>query len=214
MTRVKVCGNRSPADLRAARSADALGFVVASPGSRRSLAPSRAARLVARVPPFVQSVLVTRETRPRRLAALARAVPADAVQVHGLEGPREARAVRRAVGKRLILAVGVGPRDGGAARALAEELAPHADAVLLDSRGRGGETGGTGLVHDWRASARIARALPGPAILAGGLTPGNVAQAVRLVRPWAVDVSSGVEGPGGKSRAKVEAFLRAVRGVG
>lgn len=205
--RVKVCGNRSLADLRAAEGADALGFVVASPTSKRNLEPPVAASLAARAPPFVQTVLVTRETEPARLAALHGAVPCDAVQVHGLADAVHARAVRKALPAKLLLGVGVAGPD---ALGLAEELAPHADAILLDSARRG-VTGGTGQTHDWRVSARIARSLGKPVILAGGLTPANVAEAIRTVKPYAVDVAGGVEGPRGKSRAKVRAFLEEAR---
>lgn len=203
-----MCGNRTLGDLKAAEGADAVGFVVASPGSRRSIPPRIAKSLVARVPPFVQSVLVTRETGPARLAALQGAVGAEALQVHGLRGAAEARAVRKAVQGRLVLAVGV---RGAEALARARALEPHCDAVLLDTAGPSGQTGGTGKPHDWHLSARIARALDKPVVLAGGLTPENVAEAVSVVRPYAVDVSGGVEGPRGKSRARVRAFLEAVR---
>lgn len=204
--RVKVCGLRSLADMRAARGADALGFVVGSPTSRRDIPPRQAAALVERAPPLVQTVMVTRETHPAKLAALQGVVAADAVQVHGLKTAAEARAVRRALPRgRLVLAVGVGPDARGEAKA----LAPHADAVLLDSAA-GGVSGGTGKTHDWHLSARIARALDAPVILAGGLTPSNVGEAIRTVKPYGVDVSGGVEGPRGKSRARVEAFLREV----
>lgn len=206
--RVKVCGMRSEADLLAARGADALGFVVASPTSRRNLEPPVAAKLARLAPPFVQTVLVTRETHPAKLAALHGAVPTDALQVHGLRDATEAAAVRKAVGAKLLLAVDVG--EG--AEALARAFEPYADGIHLDSRSPAGESGGSGQTHDWRVSARIARALAKPVILAGGLTPRNVAGAVRQVKPYGVDVSGGVEGPKGKSRAKVEAFLEAVHG--
>ncbi|MCA1814643.1 MAG: phosphoribosylanthranilate isomerase [Halobacteriales archaeon] len=207
MTRVKVCGMRSAEDVRAASraGADALGFVVASPGSPRELAPSQAAQLASLAPPFVQTLLVTRETQPARLAALQGAAPLDALQVHGLRDAVEAHAVRKAVHGKLVLAVPAGPE----ARDLAGVFAPFADAILLDSG-----AGGTGQTHDWRAAARIVKAIPKPVVLAGGLTPANVARAVRAVKPWAVDVSGGVEGAQGKSPRKVQRFLAEVRKVG
>jgi phosphoribosylanthranilate isomerase len=205
--RVKVCGLRSPADLLAARGADAVGFVVASPTSKRDIAPSLAARLAAQVPPFVQSVLVTRETHPARLAALQGAVPTGAIQVHGLRTSAEAQAVRKAVQGPLLLAAPVSAEWPDVPFA----LAAHADALLLDSRNPDGTTGGSGVAHDWKASARIVRALDTPVVLAGGLTPANVAQAIRQVKPWAVDVSGGVEGSKGKSKSKVARFLQEAR---
>jgi phosphoribosylanthranilate isomerase len=208
--RVKVCGLRTPEDLRAARGADAVGFVVASPGSRRELPAPEAAALAAQAPPFVETVLVTRETHPARLAALHGAVPTAAVQVHGVLDAAHAQAVRKAVHGKLLLALGV---TGYADRTLdlARALARHADGIVLDTPRPDGTTGGAGAAHDWRVSARVAKALDVPVVLAGGLTAGNVAEAVRAVRPWAVDVSGGVEGPKGKSRAKVLAFLEAAR---
>jgi phosphoribosylanthranilate isomerase len=209
-----VCGNRSARDVRLAieAGADAVGFVVASPESPRDLAPSQAAALAARAGPFVQTVLVTREAQPARLAALQGACGMDALQVHGVRDAGAARAVRKAVMGKLVLAVGV--REG--AVALARELGPHADALLLDTPRADGRTGGAGEVHDWRTSARIVRALATPAILAGGLTPRNVGEAIAAVKPYAVDVSSGVEDARGaaKSAARVSAFVREVRRVG
>lgn len=202
--RVKVCGIRSVADLDAARGADAVGFVVASPTSKRNLPPPEAARLAALVPPLVQTFLVTRETEPARLAALHGAVPCDVVQVHGVPDAVLARAVRKALPGKLVLGVSV---DGPDAVERAAVMAEHADAVLLDTG-----AGGTGKTHDWSLSARIVRDLDKPVILAGGLTAANVAEALRIVKPYAVDVSGGVEGGKGKSRAKVRAFLEAAHG--
>ena len=203
--RVKVCGIRNEADLAAAQGADALGFVVASPGSPRELPPSEAQRLARAAPPFVQTFMVTRETHPSRLAALHGAVASDAVQVHGIPDGAHAQAVRKALPCRLVLGVAADAPD---ALPRARALAAHADAILLDTG-----AGGTGRVHDWRASARIVRALRGevPVVLAGGLTSANVAEAIAAVRPYGVDVSGGVEGPRGKSRAKVARFLEEAR---
>jgi phosphoribosylanthranilate isomerase len=208
VTRVKVCGLKTLADLRAAEGADAVGFVVASPDSKRNLAPFLAADLAARAAPFVQTVLVTREAEPARLAALQGAVPTGALQVHGVRDATLARAVRKATSGKLVLSVGV---EGPDALRVAAEIAPHADAILLDSVRRG-KVGGTGHTHDWNLSARIVRGLDVPVILAGGLTPANVAEAIRVVKPYAVDVSGGVEGPRGKSRSKVLKFLEAAHG--
>lgn len=205
--RVKVCGLKTLADVKAAEGADAVGFVVASPTSRRNLAPAQAAALVPRVPPFVQRVMVTRETHPAKLAALQGILGTEAVQVHQVRAARQAREVRRALPHvQLLFALGVGSDTAEVARA----VAPHADAILLDSSSATGVTGGTGKTHDWHLSARIARGVDVPVILAGGLTAANVGEAIRTVKPYAVDVSGGVEGPRGKSRARVRAFLREV----
>jgi len=205
--RVKVCGLRSAADLRAAAGADAVGFVVGTPDARRNIPLARARGLRAQVPPFVEAFLVTRDPRPARLAALQRAMPeAGAWQVHGVASAGHAREVRRAVRGKLVLAV---PARPGAER-LARALEGSADALLLDTPRADGSTGGAGRPHDWRLSRALARELGKPVILAGGLTAANVGQALRAVAPEGVDVSGGVEGLRGKSRAKVRAFLRAV----
>jgi len=188
-----------------------LGFVVGVPGSTRNLPLEKAKVLIREVPVFVEKVFVT---VPEDLDATAKdfeASGAEVLQVHGLT-PEEAPEARRAFPEaRLIGAFHIKSAEQAA---LLRQASRYLDAVLCDTLAGGGQ-GGTGLVHDWALSRQLRDAIyPKPLILAGGLTPDNVAEAARLVQPYAVDVSSGVEvSPGVKDREKVRWFVASVKGV-
>jgi phosphoribosylanthranilate isomerase len=196
--RVKICGLTRARDVRAALAAgaDAVGFVFASskrridPGSARDLALLAGDRAV-RVGLFMNQ-------QADAIHEVLETVPLDLLQFHGSESNRFCRRF----GMPFIKAVPMG--DAAAAR---EALAyPDAAGLLLDSHASGA-AGGTGVAFDWALIPEC----PHPVWLAGGLHAGNVAEAIRRVRPWAVDVSSGVEqAPGIKSGPKIEAFMRAV----
>ncbi|MGB7544838.1 MAG: phosphoribosylanthranilate isomerase, partial [Methanothrix sp.] len=130
---------------------------------------------------------------------------AEVLQVHGTLSPADLAELKGRVHQKIIPAV-AGQPGGEEAR----RYANVADAILLDSM-VDGTLGGTGVVHDWETSAEIAASLKVPVILAGGLHPGNVTQAIEKVRPYAVDVSSGTETEGRKDPAKISSFLQAVR---
>ncbi|MEU2040606.1 phosphoribosylanthranilate isomerase [Nocardia niwae] len=213
--RTKICGIRSEDDLCAAvaAGADAVGFISSvTHVSADALDRRRAASLSAATPPFVTRVLVTHLVDPAAIIELADRVGVDAIQVHGLVTvDMVARVHERAAGRAILAAVHVaGPEAVGAARA----VAPYCDAVLLDSR-TSERLGGTGRPHDWSISAAIVRAMAEfdrPVVLAGGLTAATVAAAVRQVRPYAVDVNSGVEtAQGDKDPAACDAFVAAAR---
>ncbi|MFX0573004.1 phosphoribosylanthranilate isomerase [Nocardia nepalensis] len=194
--RTKVCGIRSADDLRTAVSsgADAVGFICGiTHVSEDALDAAQAAQLAALTPAFVTRVLVTHLEDAAAIVDLADRIGVDAIQVHGLVPVATVRQVRNAArGRQVIAAVHV---TGPEAIDTARRLAPNCDAVLLDSR-TADRLGGTGRTHDWSISAAIAdalRELGRPVILAGGLTPENVAAAIHAVRPYAVDVNSGVE---------------------
>jgi phosphoribosylanthranilate isomerase len=197
-TRVKICGITRVEDLHAAcaAGADALGFVFYEK-SPRHLAIEAAAALVREMPPFVQSVGLFVDADPAFVEAVLRAVPLDLLQFHGDETP--ARCAR--YGRPFIKAVRVN-RDTDLLKCAADFKA--ARGLLLDAFVPG-VPGGTGERFDW---GLIPPDLPLPIILSGGLDPGNVAEAVRTVRPWAVDVSSGVEAAKGiKDAHKVAQFI-------
>ena len=210
MTRVKLCGLARPADVDAAvaAGADAVGFVSDVPvDTPREVAPERVPELAERVPPFVTTVLVTMPETPERAISLAETVSPDVLQIHGGMAVEDLERVAAAVDARLVAAV-----DATAI----EEAARHADvadALLVDSAGEAG-AGGTGRTHDWERTRDLVADLDSPVILAGGLTPENVAEAVETVDPFAVDVSSGVEAePGAKDHDALRAFVRnATRG--
>ncbi|MGY4707068.1 phosphoribosylanthranilate isomerase [Candidatus Bipolaricaulota sp. J31] len=210
--KVKICGMMAPGDVEAARGADALGVVVEVPRSRRNVGLGRAAGLLALVPRGVLRVAVTTSPEPaviRRILALK----PDVLQLHLELPPARWRKVRALVGREIALWGLLGLGEGDPARALERAAALRGaplDGVVLDTVA-GGRTGGTGVTHDWRLS-RAAREIlaPLPVILAGGLTPDNVAAAIRAVEPDWVDVSSGVEEGGRKSPALIARFLEAV----
>jgi phosphoribosylanthranilate isomerase len=201
-TRVKICGITELEDARLAveLGASALGFNFYPP-SPRYLAPAAAAEIIRQLPPLVLPVGVfADETDAEHVAALAREAHVAAVQLHG---PRFFAANCRLRYLPVIRAVAV--QDGFK---LEELAALRASALLLDAFDPQ-LIGGTGKTIDW-SLAREAKRF-GAVILAGGLTPGNVAQAIREVRPFAVDVASGVESaPGKKDAAKLRAFFAAV----
>lgn len=181
--RVKICGITRAQDLRAAcdAGADALGFVFHE-RSPRHLSIEAAAALVRELPPFVQAVGLFVNAQPAFIESVLQAVPLDMLQFHGDETPADCARF----GRPWIKAVRVN-RDTDLLKCAADFEA--ARGLLLDAYVPG-VAGGTGERFDWTL---IPPDLPKPVILSGGLTPENVAEAVGRVRPWAVDVSSGVE---------------------
>lgn len=196
--RVKICGITRVQDLRAAcdAGADALGFVFYEK-SPRHLSLDAAATLVRALPPFVQSVGLFVDADPAFIESVLRSVPLDLLQFHGNEKPAECARY----GRPWIKAVRVNA-DTDLLECAADFEA--ASGLLLDTYVPG-IPGGTGERFDWRL---IPPDLPKRVILSGGLTPDNVAEAVVRVRPWAVDVSSGVEGAKGiKDAHKIARFI-------
>ena len=196
--RVKICGITRPQDLHAAcdAGADALGFVFYEK-SPRHVTLETAAALVREMPPFVQSVGLFVNAEPAFVEAVLAAVPLDLLQFHGDERPAECARF----GRPYIRAVRVN-RDTDLLKCATDFEA--ARGLLLDAFVPG-VAGGTGERFDWNL---IPASLPMPVILSGGLTPDNVGEAVRRVRPWAVDVSSGVEvSKGIKDALKMARFI-------
>ncbi len=200
--RIKICGLRSSEQALAAvaAGADAIGlnFYAASP---RSVEPAVARDICHALPPFVTTVGLFVDAPAAFVSRVLDEVPLQMLQFHGDEDEAYCRQWRRPYLKALRMR---GDLDTQAA------LAAHARAtgILLDGY-RPGVPGGTGEVFDWD---RIPQERPRPIVLAGGLTAANVGEAIRRVRPWAVDVSGGVERePGVKDPAAMEAFVRAVR---
>lgn len=209
MTRIKICGITNMEDALAAveLGAHALGFVFAP--SPRRLEPEAAHEIVRALPPFVAAVAVVMDEPIEELRRKLRRSGCHSVQLHGAESPGYVHALS---GWNVIKAFRIARKTD------LEQLADYdgADAFLLDS-GVSGKAGGTGVSFDWRL-ARLAadRGSPNvagkPIILAGGLNCGNVRAALETARPYAVDVSSGVEAaPGKKDRGLMRDFVRAVR---
>ena len=198
MVRVKICGITNSDDARHAADcgADALGFVFYA-GSPRCVTPEQARELVAGLPPFVTRVGLFVNDDPVRIRAIIASCGLDAVQLHGDEPPADCVLPPCRVIK------GVRPRHAADLAA----LAAYPVAALLVDAAVPGQFGGTGQLADWELAAVLAARQR--VILAGGLTPANVAAAVRQVRPYAVDVASGVESaPGRKNPDLVAQFIR------
>ena len=197
MIKVKICGITNLEDALAAVEcgADALGFVFAA--SPRQVTPEQVTRIVAQLPPFVVKVGVFRDNELEAVRDTVSSCGLDLAQLHGSEPPEYCEALY----PRVIKAFQV--RDSSF---LAEMSRYRASACLLD-----GSSPGSGQRFDWELARQAA--LRRRVILAGGLTPENVGQAVTLVQPYGVDVASGVEAsPGRKDHNKLDAFVRAAKG--
>ena len=201
-TRVKICGltRAADAELAVELGADAVGFILWQ-GSPRTVTADRAREIARALPPFVTRVGVFVNRPPVEVAALADEIGLDVVQLHGDEQVGDyADACRRLI-KNMAL---TGDDAVAAARALPAHVMPLVDAFDPVRRG------GTGRMADWSRAAALARGRR--VMLAGGLTSDNVGDAIKTVRPWAVDVSSGVEDePGIKSADRMRRFFAAVR---
>jgi len=200
--RIKICGvTRAEDALAAVRlGADALGFNF-WPGSKRHVTPAAARAIIARLPPFVTPVGVFVNQLEGEMRAIAAESGIQVFQLHGDEPPELCARLPLPVVKAI-------PVDQ--VRALSRLLSYEVSAFLLDTPSRG--YGGSGEPFDWSLAEGVSEVAP--VILAGGLTPENVAAAVRAVRPYAVDVASGVESsPGVKDTARMSRFFAAVREV-
>ena len=198
--RIKVCGVTRVEDAlhAVACGVDAIGFNFV-PGSPRWIEPEAARRIATALPPFVARVAVFADRSVAEMTALAKAADAGVAQLHGDE-PREAGAGLDIPWYKVFR---VGP--GFDEQAVLDYGRP---CVLLDAR-EAGRLGGTGKTFDWSVARRIGRRVR--VILAGGLDPDNIAEAIRAARPWAVDINSGIESePGIKDTARLELFCRRV----
>lgn len=207
-TRVKICGLREPAQVAAAVAAGAayVGFVF-FPKSPRHLGIDQARSLALGVPPGVAKVALTVDADDATLDAIVARVPLDLLQLHGGEPPERVSGIRARYGLPVMKAVGI--RTAGDL-ALLDSHEPVADQILVDARPMPGADlpGGNGIAFDWKLIA--GRRWKKPWMLAGGLTPLNVAEALRLTGARQVDVSSGVESaPGVKDESLIRAFLAA-----
>nr|WP_330397894.1 phosphoribosylanthranilate isomerase [Lachnoclostridium sp. An169] len=230
MTKIKLCGLMTAADILTANELmpDYIGFVFA-PKSRRYVVPGQAERLKGLLDPRIRAVGVFVNEAPERIAELLEEGIIDIAQLHGSETPEYVRVLRALTDRPLIQAFRAdspadpsadsplssaaesfssesSAKESSAAESSAAETSAAessaADYILLDSG-----SGGTGETFDWERIRHIRR----PYFLAGGLTPDNAAEAVHLLHPYAVDVSSGIETDGHKDRDKMIKFVHAVR---
>ncbi|MFC6718397.1 phosphoribosylanthranilate isomerase [Natrialbaceae archaeon GCM10025810] len=204
MTRVKICGLTTGDDLETAvdAGADAVGVISSVPvDTPREVSRERAAALVDAAPPFVTTVLVTMPADAREAIKLVEEVGPDAVQLHGRIDPGDLASLRENVDAAVLLAVDAD--DVGTAETYDDVV----DGFVVDTTDEDGG-GGTGETHDWDRTRAATADLESPLILAGGLTPENVADAVETADPFAVDVASGVERAGGvKDPEAVRSFV-------
>lgn len=210
--RIKFCGLTEAAAVEAAIAVRAayVGFVFFAP-SPRNLSIDAAIELALLVPPGVAKVALTVDAEDTFLRDIVSRVPLDMLQLHGNESPQRVAEVRRQFGLPVMKAVGISDEDD---LQLLDRYANVADQLLVDARPpRGAKVpGGRGVAFDWELIA--GRRWTTPWMLAGGLTPANVAEAVRLTGARQVDVSSGVENaPGAKDPALIRSFAEAVRNL-
>lgn len=207
MTRVKICGltNAEDRDVAVDAGADAVGFVVdVSVDTPREIDAGTAADLVDGTPPLVTSVLVTMPAAVQPAVRLQERVGADAIQVHGTLSPQYLAGLRERVDCDVIAGIDADAPDANA-------YAEAADALLVDSTDDDGG-GGTGETHDWKRTRELVDRVEVPVVVAGGLTPENVADAVEATRPFGVDTATGVERTGGrKDHGAVRQFVAEAR---
>lgn len=203
-TRIKICGitNLEDAHAAAALGADALGFIFV-PDTPRYIEPEDAKRIISDLPPFIITVGVFADVLPEVILQTVETCGLNALQLHGSETPEYCSEIN---GPKLIKAFRIKDRNS-----LSSIPAYRVSAYLLDTYVKG-KKGGTGETFNWDLAAEAKKY--GRIIVAGGLTPENAAQAIKHVRPYAVDVGSGVEAsPGKKDHSKVKAFIENIRAL-
>lgn len=199
-THIKLCGMMRPADIETANALvpDMIGFVFAKK-SRRAVTPEQAAALKAALNGKIRAVGVFVDAAPERIADLFDAGVIDAAQLHGSETDDVVAQVKALTGGKCPVIQAVAMRGAGD---IARAAASPADHILLDAKG-----GGSGTAFNWELAKRVSR----PYLLAGGLSPDNIAEALVTLSPWGVDVSSGIETDGRKDGEKMRHFVEQVR---
>ena len=209
--RVKICGTATFADLdcAVAAGADAVGFLMGiTHVTQDAVTPETAAAMVATLPPFIVPVAVTHLTKPSDLIRIVELSRCTTLQIQDMVTPDDIAEVREALPYlRIMKAVHVMDES---AITTAKYFSDTADAIFLDTR-TADRIGGTGITHDWNISAKIVKECSCPVILAGGLTPENVTEAIIRVRPYAVDVHTGVKKNGVRDAERTRAFVANAR---
>lgn len=206
MTKVKICGNTNVDDARAALSfgADMLGFIVNVPESKSNITPEQVHEIISALPSG-ETVMVTTATDAEEIKKLALATGVSTIQYHGDVSPETITEIKDELPNIAAWKV-IHVKDESAIDE-ARRYEHIVDAILLDTA-QGGQVGGTGATHDWNISRIIRESFSKPVILAGGLNPDNVGEAIRIVRPYAVDVNSGVSNSDGmKDLKKIQRFI-------
>ena len=216
-TRVKICCISSVAEAQAAvtAGADAIGLVSAMPSGPGVIGEDLIAAIAAAAPPALGTFLLTSKVEPAAIAAQQRRCGVNTIQLCDALDASAYPALREALpGIALVQVIHVRSES---AVAEAVDIAPMVDGLLLDSGNPTApvkELGGTGRVHDWALSRRIVTEAPCPVFLAGGLNPDNVAEAIRHVGPYGVDLCTGVRTDGALDTAKLAAYMGAAATAG
>jgi phosphoribosylanthranilate isomerase len=211
MTKVKICGITNLEDARAAVwfGADAVGFLVGQVhySTSRFLAPAQVAEIVAGLPPFCSAVVVTHLSRPEEIIPVLKVANVTTLQLHGDTTPQEAVEVKKQLP--FLKAYKVVHVFDASTIEEAKRYIGFVDGIILDTAIKTtGQVGGTGQTHDWRVSQEVVRSTTLPVILAGGLNPENIVEAIGVVQPYGVDVNSGVSNPDGtKDLQKLREFI-------
>jgi len=217
MTRIKICciSSLAEAHLAVQYGASALGLVSAMPSGPGIISERLIAEIAAAAPPAIATFLLTSLQSAREIIDQQRRLGANTIQICDCLTTGSYDELRDELpGIKLVQVIHVG---GESSIADAQRVGPHVDAILLDSGNQQlaiKELGGTGRRHDWQISRRIREAIPLPLFLAGGLNAANVREAIETVRPYGVDVCSGVRTAGGLDPEKLAAFVAAVRDAG
>ena len=212
--RVKICGNKNISELKLAIDAgcDAVGFITEVPVSTpRNITLRAASELIKKVPPFIDSVLVIMPETAERVFEMAYTAHPKVIQLHNFTSYKLLEEIQslRAQGINIIQTVAIPEQAIDQINNFHQHiknLSKYVDAVLLDTK-ISKRSGGTGKTHDWQISRAITEKSSLPVILAGGLNHQNVEDAVRIVKPFAVDTASGVETEGAKDEYKVRMFI-------
>lgn len=208
--KIKICGLTREEDILFActQGVDAVG-IVNIPTSKRYVTLKKAEKLFGTVPPFTSKVIVAAPKNLRE-AEKIQDIGVNYIQLHGKQETGYIKQLREHLSIGLIKQI---PVKGPETITLCKQYSKYVDAILLDTETKTG-VGGTGKTHDWNISAEITREIKKPVILAGGLNPENIRDAINKVKPYAVDVASGVEEkPGIKNKKKIEEFIRKVREI-
>lgn len=213
MVKVKICGFTSAEDVKAAcgLGVDMVGVILV-PNSFRYVSVDQARQILAAASEGVARVAVIMPSGPEDVEEMARELKPDYLQIHLTFPASELHGLKKRLGAGLIVVSPIPQKIEDRRKIIdrALEAAEVADFVLLDTKGPSG--GGTGLTHDWSLSSKIRETVGKPVFLAGGLNPSNVGQAIKIVRPYGVDVATGVESSPGKKDARlIREFIEAVR---
>lgn len=204
--KVKICGHRTKEDARRSvkLGADFIGVIVDVPvNTKRKVSVDKAAQIIQSINPPARGVMVIMPGSIENAKELYEAIKAPFVQLHGDESAEFLKELKGRVPAKIIKTIHVGGPD---AMRDAKKHAKFADALLLDTATE--KAGGSGIVHDWEISRRIVKEVQIPVLLAGGLTPKNMKNAIVAVGPYGVDVASGVEDAfGNKDFKKVKEFI-------